>query len=131
MSTGPSGPVGAAPAPSGVTPDFEDPQDAGWVVNIAVMILCDVLITFFFAVRSYVKMATAPRILAEDCTSLAAASWQFVVVLIVAWVMGRPSILLTIYFHRDVLDSLGKSDATVARRTCFDRLVLTTSSCSS
>ncbi|OHW94173.1 integral membrane protein [Colletotrichum incanum] len=60
-------PVGAFPPPPGVTPNFEDPRDAGWMLNVVGMSVMAATTTFFFAIRTYVKFSLASPFLPEDC----------------------------------------------------------------
>ena len=59
---------GAFPPPPGVTPDLENPRDAGRLANIVCLIICDVLVTVLFATRMWVKLRITKNILAEDVT---------------------------------------------------------------
>ncbi|OLN96627.1 hypothetical protein CCHL11_00821 [Colletotrichum chlorophyti] len=62
-----TGPVGAFPPPPGVVPDFENPRDAGWRLNIVVMTCMAAATTLFFGLRTYVKMTIPNQLLPEDC----------------------------------------------------------------
>lgn len=66
----PPGPVGAIPPPPGVTPNFENPEDVLYTINLVSQILSMVIITVFLALRVYVKMRVAPPFLLDDCESL-------------------------------------------------------------
>ena len=67
---------GAFPPPPDVTPDLEHPGDAGRVANIAVLVVCDVMVTLLFAVRVWVKVRITRNILVEDVTC--AIAWACV-----------------------------------------------------
>lgn len=62
-----TGPVGAFPPPPGVSPDFENPRDAGWLLNVVGMSVMAAVTTFFFGIRTYVKLSTPSKLLPEDC----------------------------------------------------------------
>ena len=57
---------GAFPPPPGVTPDLENPRDAGRLANIVCLAICDVLVTVLFATRMWVKLRITKNVLAED-----------------------------------------------------------------
>ncbi|KAK1978325.1 integral membrane protein [Colletotrichum cereale] len=61
-------PVGAFPPPPGVTPNFEDPRDAGWMLNVVAMGAMMGVTTIFFALRAYVKFSQSSPLLPEDWT---------------------------------------------------------------
>lgn len=63
----PQGRVGFAPPPPGVTPDFDNPQDVKWTLNVAVLTVCNVLVTVCFLLRCYVKLFVTRHILVADC----------------------------------------------------------------
>ncbi|EEY17083.1 integral membrane protein [Verticillium alfalfae VaMs.102] len=62
----PSRQLGYLPPPPGVTPDFDHPRDAGRVVVLAGLIVCNVLVTIFVSLRGYVKVFVNRRILLAD-----------------------------------------------------------------
>ncbi|KAI5458802.1 hypothetical protein BGZ63DRAFT_362455 [Mariannaea sp. PMI_226] len=62
-----TGPDSNSPPPPGVVPNFDNPVDVAWTRNVAIMIVCDALVTIFFIIRVYVKIHISHRILAEDC----------------------------------------------------------------
>lgn len=62
-----TGPDSNSPAPPGVVPDFDYPIDVAWTRNVTVMVVCDALVTLFFAIRIYAKIRINPRLLADDC----------------------------------------------------------------
>jgi hypothetical protein len=64
--------LGAFPPPPSVTPNLENPPDAGRTVNMTFFILCTVLISIFFATRVWVKVRVTRNILIEDMMCLAA-----------------------------------------------------------
>lgn len=57
---------GVIPPPPGVTLDINNPQDAGRTLSLALLIVCDILLTIFFAARVYVKAWATHNILVED-----------------------------------------------------------------
>ncbi|KAH9230904.1 hypothetical protein K456DRAFT_1773569 [Colletotrichum gloeosporioides 23] len=63
-----TGPVGAFPPPPGVTPNFNDPTDAGWTLNVAGMSVMAAVTTCFFGIRTYVKFCYGSQFLPEDWT---------------------------------------------------------------
>lgn len=63
---GPDSYPGAFPPPPGVTPNLENPKDAGRVANIVGLVICDVLVTVLFATRVWVKLRITKNILLED-----------------------------------------------------------------
>ncbi|KAE9566565.1 hypothetical protein CGMCC3_g17285 [Colletotrichum fructicola] len=63
-----TGPVGAFPPPPGVTPNFNDPTDAGWTLNVAGMSVMAAVTTCFFGIRTYVKFSYGSQFLPEDWT---------------------------------------------------------------
>lgn len=62
-----TGPDSNRDPPPGVTPNYDNPTDVNWTANIAVMAVCDVLVTLFFLIRVYVKSTINRKILVEDC----------------------------------------------------------------
>lgn len=58
--------TGAVRPPLGVTPNFDDPPDAGHDVAFFVTIISTVLISGLFLVRSYVKIAILRQATTED-----------------------------------------------------------------
>ncbi|TIC96196.1 hypothetical protein CH35J_008947 [Colletotrichum higginsianum] len=61
-------PVGAFPAPPGVIPNFENPRDAGWTLNVASMSVMAAVTTLFIGIRTYVKFSLTTPLLPEDYT---------------------------------------------------------------
>ncbi|KAK1574022.1 uncharacterized protein LY79DRAFT_524717 [Colletotrichum navitas] len=61
-------PVGAFPPPPGVIPNFENPRDAGWLLNVVAMSIMMGVTTIFFAIRAYVKLFQTGSLLPEDWT---------------------------------------------------------------
>ncbi|KAK2015793.1 integral membrane protein [Colletotrichum eremochloae] len=61
-------PVGAFPPPPGVVPNFENPRDAGWMLNVVGMSVMMGVTTIFFVIRAYVKFFHSSSLLPEDCT---------------------------------------------------------------
>ncbi|KAG7151583.1 hypothetical protein HYQ46_012625 [Verticillium longisporum] len=74
----PSRQLGYLPPPPGVTPDFDHPRDAGRVVVLAGLIVCNVLVTIFVSLRGYVKVFINHRILLADWACL--VSWVLILV---------------------------------------------------
>ncbi|CRJ81656.1 hypothetical protein BN1708_001944 [Verticillium longisporum] len=74
----PSRQLGYLPPPPGVTPDFDHPRDAGRVVVLAGLIVCNVLVTIFVSLRGYVKIFINRRILLADWACL--VSWVLILV---------------------------------------------------
>ncbi|GJD04055.1 Integral membrane protein [Colletotrichum higginsianum IMI 349063] len=62
----PRGRVGFLPPPPGETPNFDHPQDIYWTLNVAVLIVCNVLATVSFCLRCYVRLFVHRRILVAD-----------------------------------------------------------------
>lgn len=59
---------GAAPPPPGITPDLDNPQDAGRRLLLGWLIACNALALIFFVVRAYSQVWMRHRILLEDST---------------------------------------------------------------
>lgn len=57
---------GAVPPPPGVTPNLDDPPDAGRISNIVVVALCLGIATLLFFIRVYVKLMISCAVLIED-----------------------------------------------------------------
>ncbi|KAL9567484.1 hypothetical protein ACKAV7_008434 [Fusarium commune] len=72
---------GAIPPPPGVTPDLNNPQDAGRTLSLAMLIVCDILVTIFFAARAYVKAWATHNILVEDVTCTIAWNQKVLILL--------------------------------------------------
>ncbi|EFQ31743.1 uncharacterized protein GLRG_06718 [Colletotrichum graminicola M1.001] len=53
--TNSTGPIGAAPPPPGVTPDFDNPRDVGHTSHIVFTSFIQAIVVLFFALRIYVK----------------------------------------------------------------------------
>ncbi|KZL70404.1 integral membrane protein [Colletotrichum tofieldiae] len=62
----PRGRIGFLPPPPGETPNFDNPQDINWTLNVAVLIVCNVLATASFMLRCYVRFFINRRILVAD-----------------------------------------------------------------
>ncbi|KAJ0148199.1 hypothetical protein CTA2_719, partial [Colletotrichum tanaceti] len=77
-------PVGAFPAPPGVIPNFENPRDAGWTLNVATMSVMAAVTTLFIGVRAYVKFSSTSPLLPEDYTCV--ISYQALIMLYIATV---------------------------------------------
>lgn len=60
--------VPASVPPDGVTPDFENPEDVYYTVNLVNLAVCVGVINIIFLLHAYVRLAvkTAP-LLHEDC----------------------------------------------------------------
>jgi hypothetical protein len=61
-----TGSVGVLPAPPGVTPDLQNPRDAGRKTCIIIMSVCLGLVTILFFLRSYVKIRLVRNSFLED-----------------------------------------------------------------
>ncbi|TEA09178.1 hypothetical protein C8034_v012405 [Colletotrichum sidae] len=83
-----TGPVGAFPPPPGVIPNFDDPRDAGWTLNIAGMSVMAAVTTIFFGVRTYVKISAGNPLLPEDWTC-AVAYGSIMLYIATVFVMGH------------------------------------------
>ncbi|KAI6767569.1 hypothetical protein HG530_005578 [Fusarium avenaceum] len=65
-----TGPDSNRKAPAGVTPDYNNPEDVYWTLNIVITVLCVFFTSVFFFVRVYVKRTISRNIGIEDLTSL-------------------------------------------------------------
>ncbi|KAK7428397.1 hypothetical protein QQZ08_005016 [Neonectria magnoliae] len=63
-----TGPDSNRSPPPGVVPDFDNPEDVAWTINVVMMAVCDALVTAFFIIRIYAKISINPKILVEDYT---------------------------------------------------------------
>ncbi|KPM41738.1 hypothetical protein AK830_g4853 [Neonectria ditissima] len=63
-----TGPDSNRSPPPGVVPDFNNPEDVVWTINVVVMAIRDALVTAFFIIRIYAKISINPKILLEDYT---------------------------------------------------------------
>jgi hypothetical protein len=63
-----TGPDSNRNAPPGVVPDYSNPEDVYWTLNIALTVICVSFVTVFFLVRVYVKRTINRNIAVEDCT---------------------------------------------------------------
>ncbi|KAK2770769.1 integral membrane protein [Colletotrichum kahawae] len=79
MSSSSSGPIGAAAPPPGETPDFANPRDIFHTLHTVYMILIQVVVVVFFAIRVYVKLSAHGRFRLEDWSCL--LGWLFTVLL--------------------------------------------------
>ena len=58
---------GALPPPPGVEPNLINPPGSGRrMANVAVLILCDIVVTILFGLRVYVKLGATRRLFLED-----------------------------------------------------------------
>ncbi|CAH0021345.1 unnamed protein product [Clonostachys rhizophaga] len=73
-----TGSIGVLPAPPGVTPDLQNPRDAGRKTCIIIMSVCLGLVTILFFLRSYVKIRLVRNSFLEDVTCTIA--WAMIVV---------------------------------------------------
>ncbi|KAK1503512.1 integral membrane protein [Colletotrichum tamarilloi] len=78
MSTN-TGSIGAAPPPPGETPNFDNPRDAGHMLHMVYMILIQIVVVVFFALRVYVKLSVNGKFRLEDWSCL--VGWIFTVLL--------------------------------------------------
>ncbi|RGP77298.1 hypothetical protein FLONG3_4596 [Fusarium longipes] len=62
-----TGPDSNRNAPPGVVPDYNNPEDVYWTLNIVMTVICVVFVTVFFLVRVYVKRTINRNIGVEDC----------------------------------------------------------------
>ncbi|WYZ34258.1 hypothetical protein EsH8_I_000534 [Colletotrichum jinshuiense] len=74
-----TGPIGAAPPPPGEIPNFDNPRDAGHMFHMVYMILIQVVVVVFFALRVYVKFSVNGKFRLEDWSCL--VGWIFTVLL--------------------------------------------------
>ncbi|KAM0269663.1 hypothetical protein ACHAQH_009662 [Verticillium albo-atrum] len=65
-------PIGFLPPPPGETPDFNNPHDVKWTLNVAVLVVCNILVTVCFVLRFYAKVFINRRILVADYTCFVA-----------------------------------------------------------
>ncbi|KAH7262935.1 integral membrane protein [Fusarium tricinctum] len=61
-----TGPDSNRKAPAGVTPDYNNPEDVYWTLNIVIAVLCVFFTSVFFFVRVYVKRTISRNIGIED-----------------------------------------------------------------
>ena len=59
---------GAAAPPDGVIPNFENPQDVLFTVNLVVEIICLALVIPFVSLRIYIRAHFMRQIGKEECT---------------------------------------------------------------
>lgn len=58
---------GALPPPPGVEPNLVNPSGSGRrMANVAVLVLCDIVVTILFGLRVYVKLGVTKRLFLED-----------------------------------------------------------------
>ncbi|SCV53949.1 related to integral membrane protein [Fusarium fujikuroi] len=67
-----TGPDSNRNAPPGVVPDYNNPEDVYWTLNIVLTTICVFSITLFFIVRIYVKGTISRNFGLEDWTCVAA-----------------------------------------------------------
>ncbi|KAH6969372.1 hypothetical protein DER45DRAFT_608087 [Fusarium avenaceum] len=67
-----TGPDSNRKAPAGVTPDYNNPEDVYWTLNIVITVLCVFFTSVFFFIRVYVKRTISRNIGIEDWTCIAA-----------------------------------------------------------
>lgn len=67
-----TGPDSNRNAPPGVVPDYKDPEDVYWTLNIVLTTICVFFITLFFIVRIFVKRTISRNFGLEDWTCIAA-----------------------------------------------------------
>ncbi|KAK7932422.1 hypothetical protein PG985_003134 [Apiospora marii] len=58
--------IGAVPPPPGATPNFEHPADGLWTVNIAGLIVCNVIVLVVYGLRCYSKYTLKSPTTVED-----------------------------------------------------------------
>ena len=70
--------LGAAAPPDGVIPNFEQPQDVLYTVNLVVEIICLTLVIPFVSLRIYIRAHLMKQIGKEDCKCLnISVRWVF------------------------------------------------------
>ncbi|EKG14372.1 hypothetical protein MPH_08463 [Macrophomina phaseolina MS6] len=67
--------IGAVPPPPSVIPNFRNPKDVCWTINIVSQAIAMSSITFFFLIRITAKAFVAPPFDREDCMCVVA--WVF------------------------------------------------------
>lgn len=67
-----TGPDSNRNAPPGVVPDYMNPEDVYWTLNIVLTTICVFFVTLFFIVRIYVKRTISRNFGLEDWTCIAA-----------------------------------------------------------
>ncbi|WDK13489.1 integral membrane protein [Colletotrichum graminicola] len=77
--TNSTGPIGAAPPPPGVTPDFDNPRDVGHTSHIVFTSFIQAIVVLFFALRIYVKWSVKGKFRLEDWSCL--IGWIFTVIM--------------------------------------------------
>ncbi|KAF4472497.1 integral membrane [Fusarium albosuccineum] len=63
-----TGPDSNRNAPPGVVPDYDNPEDVYWTLNVVMMAICVSFVAAFFFVRIYVKCTINRKLLTEDWT---------------------------------------------------------------
>jgi hypothetical protein len=63
-----TGPDSNRNAPPGIVPDYNNPEDVFWTLNIVLAVICAFFTTVFFFIRVYVKRTIHRHIGVEDCT---------------------------------------------------------------
>ncbi|KAF5026441.1 hypothetical protein F66182_1474 [Fusarium sp. NRRL 66182] len=65
-------------APPGVVPDYDNPRDVCWTVNVAMMTICVVFVAVFFFIRVFVKLTINRKMLLEDLARYGAGhhAWE-------------------------------------------------------
>ncbi|KAF4999851.1 hypothetical protein FDECE_11382 [Fusarium decemcellulare] len=61
-----TGPDSNRNAPPGVVPDYDNPEDVYWTLNVVMMAICVSFVAGFFFVRVYVKCTINRKLLTED-----------------------------------------------------------------
>ncbi|KAJ0163012.1 hypothetical protein CTA2_3645 [Colletotrichum tanaceti] len=74
----PRGRTGFLPPPPGETPNFDNPRDVNWTLNVVVLIVCNVLATMSFCLRCHVRLFVHRRLIVADYTCFVA--WVLIVV---------------------------------------------------
>lgn len=62
-----TGPDSNRNAPPGVVPDFDNPEDVFWTLNVVMISICVSFVVIFYGIRLYVKRTITHKILKEDC----------------------------------------------------------------
>ncbi|KAF5707079.1 integral membrane protein [Fusarium mundagurra] len=91
-------------APPGVVPDYNNPEDVYWTLNIVLTTICVFFITLFFAVRIYVKGTISRNFGLED--------WKRIKIVLLLGAGGIAT-ALTLFRVAKAVDFLNSDDITV------------------
>ncbi|RSL86735.1 hypothetical protein CEP51_002626 [Fusarium floridanum] len=70
-----TGPDSNRNAPPGAVPDFDNPEDVFYTLNVAMISICVSFVVIFYGIRVFVKRTITHKILTEDC-KLSHSSWS-------------------------------------------------------